>query len=347
MTPIHTVNGSLFPDADPDSVTWTGPPLEIVTVQCLLYASLAISLFVAFLAMLGKQWVNRYPRNRRGSATDESRDRRQKLDGLQKWIYPAIESPPVMLQFGLLLLGCTLSLYLWTISRTVAGVILAFTIFGVTPYVFLNLAATLYYDCPYQTPPSILVRIAARRLKHGDTVVARSLVSDCIPPFLQGPQTNCQPPSFWSSRYFGEVPLHPNSRRGSRAHTARCYRRIRSPGSSDRLGGLQGRCSLHLLGARVHHRSRRNIVHHPVHSRCLGLMVDMCDPDIFQLRHPIHIPPRLQHIRNPTQGERKHAAEGSFGSRGQTLEGSASITMLDSLKPFWLRGQEHRVRADI
>jgi len=28
-------------------------------------------------------------------------------------------------------------------------------------------------------------------------------------------------------------------------------------------------------------------------------------------------------------------------------EDSASITMLDSLKPFWLCGQKHRVRADV
>ena len=175
---IHAVNSSLFPDADPDSATWTGPPPEIVTVQSLLYASLATSLFAAFLAMLGKQWVNRYLRNRGGSAADKSRDRQRKLDGFVKWYFhPAIESLPVMLQFALLLLGCALSLYLWTISRTVAGFILAFTLFGLTSYVFLSLAATLYYDCPYQTPPSILVRTVIGYLKHSNATAARSLRS--------------------------------------------------------------------------------------------------------------------------------------------------------------------------
>jgi len=82
---IHTMNNSLFPDADPNSTTWTGPPPEIVTVQSLLYASLATSLFAAFLAMLGKQWVNRYLRNRGDSAADKSRDRQRKLDGFEKW----------------------------------------------------------------------------------------------------------------------------------------------------------------------------------------------------------------------------------------------------------------------
>jgi len=60
---IHAVNNSLFPDANPDSVTWTGPPPIIVIVQSILYASLATSLFAAFITMLGKQWVDRYLRN--------------------------------------------------------------------------------------------------------------------------------------------------------------------------------------------------------------------------------------------------------------------------------------------
>ena len=66
--------------------------------------------FAAFLAMFGKQWVNRYLRNRGGSAADKSRDRQRKLDGFEKrYFHLIIESLPVMLQLALLLLGCTLS----------------------------------------------------------------------------------------------------------------------------------------------------------------------------------------------------------------------------------------------
>jgi len=179
---IHTMNNSLFPDADPSSTTWTGPPPEIVAVQSLLYASLTTSLFAAFLAMLGKQWVNRYLRNRGGSAADKSRDRQRKFDGFEKWhFHLAIESLQVMLQLALLLLGCALSRYLWTISRTVAGVVVAVTIFGVSLYVLLTLAATLYHHCPYQTPPSILTRTAIRYLMQSNTTFARSLRSITVP----------------------------------------------------------------------------------------------------------------------------------------------------------------------
>jgi len=175
---IHTMNNSLFPDADPSSTTWTGPPPGTVIVQSLLYASLATSLFAAFIAMLGKQWVNRYIRNRGGSAADKSRDRQRKLDGLEKWrFHLVIESLPVMLQLALLLLGCAQSLHLWTISRAVAWVILAFTLFGVASYVLFTLAATLYYNCPYQTPPSIIVRTVTRYLEHSSSTFAHSLRS--------------------------------------------------------------------------------------------------------------------------------------------------------------------------
>lgn len=156
---IHAVDNSLYTDADPNSTIWTGPPPGIVTTQSLLYASLATALFVAFLAMLGKQWISRHRRNRGGSAVEKSRDRQRKLDGLENWCFPVvIESLPVMLQFALFLLGCALSRFLWMISRAVAGVAIATTLLGVVAYICFTVAATLFYNCPYQTPASLLIR---------------------------------------------------------------------------------------------------------------------------------------------------------------------------------------------
>ena len=175
---IHATNASLFPDADPSAVVWTGPPPGIVTVQALLYASLATSLFAVFVAALGKQWINRYIRNHGGSAADKSRDRQRKLDGFEKWHFRlVIESLPVMLQLAVLLLGCALSRYLWTISRTVAGIILAITLLGLAIYVFITLAAMIYYNCPYQTPPSAIARSIIGYLSRNNTTLGRSLQS--------------------------------------------------------------------------------------------------------------------------------------------------------------------------
>ena len=179
---IHAVNASLFPDADPGAIVWTGPPPDIVTVQALLYASLATSLFAAFVAVLGKQWINRYIRNHGGSAADKSRDRQRKLDGFEKWhFHLVIESLPIMLQLAVLLLGSGLSRYLWTMSRPIAGMILAITLLGLTIYFFLALAATIHYNCPYQTPPSMITRTIIGYLSHSDTTFARSLRSFTAP----------------------------------------------------------------------------------------------------------------------------------------------------------------------
>jgi membrane protein implicated in regulation of membrane protease activity len=60
----------------------------MVHVQAILFASLATSLFSAFLAMLGKQWLNRYDStDKRGSAIERGQNRQQKLDGIVAWYF--------------------------------------------------------------------------------------------------------------------------------------------------------------------------------------------------------------------------------------------------------------------
>jgi len=126
----------------------------VVQVQCILYASLTASLLSAFLAMLGKQWLNRYASvNIRGSAIERSQNRQRKLDGIIAWYFDhVLESLPLMLQVALLLLGCALSQYLWVINTAVASVIVGVTSFGVLFYLFIIVAGTTSDGCPYQTP---------------------------------------------------------------------------------------------------------------------------------------------------------------------------------------------------
>lgn len=77
---------------------WNGPPPEVVAASNLLYASPLMSLLAAFVAMLGKQWLNRYLRRAGGSMVERCGDRQRKFDGLQKWPFRFfIESLPIML----------------------------------------------------------------------------------------------------------------------------------------------------------------------------------------------------------------------------------------------------------
>ena len=151
---IYKMDNTTFGGGVPAIPQWTGPPHTVVHVQAILFASLAASLFSAFLAMLGKQWLNRYASvDMRGSAIERSQNRQRKLNGIVAWYFDYVmQSLPLMLQVALLLLGCALSRYLWEINMTVASVVIGVTSFGVLFYLFIIIAGAASASCPYQTP---------------------------------------------------------------------------------------------------------------------------------------------------------------------------------------------------
>ena len=157
---IHKIDNTTFGGDVPVVPQWTGPPRTIVHVQAILFASLTASLFSALLAMLGKQWLNRYESvDMEGSAVERSQNRQRKLDGIVAWYFDQVmQSLPLMLQAALLLLGCALSRYLWEINTTVATVVIGVTSFGVLFYLFIVIAGTASVSCPYQTPGAHILR---------------------------------------------------------------------------------------------------------------------------------------------------------------------------------------------
>ena len=164
---IYKIDNTTFGDNVPTPPQWTGPPYTIVQVQAILFASLAVSLFSAFLAMLGKQWLNRYESiDTWGSAIERSHNRQQKLDGIIVWYFDHVMgSLPLMLQAALLLFGCALSRYLWGINIIVASVVIGVTSFGLIFYLFILIAGTASESCPYQTPGAHISRHILRRLR--------------------------------------------------------------------------------------------------------------------------------------------------------------------------------------
>jgi hypothetical protein len=118
-----------------------------------------MSLLAAFVAMLGKQWLNRYLRHTGGSMIERCGDRQRKFDGLEKWPFRmCMESLPIMLQIALLLLTCGLSRYVWSVNMSVGRVVTSFTVLGVLFYIAVVAAGTSSYECPFQTPVSIGLR---------------------------------------------------------------------------------------------------------------------------------------------------------------------------------------------
>ena len=157
---LLNLNRSVAPDEDPTAPpAWDGPPAEIITTSDLLYASLLMSLLAAFVAMLGKQWLNRYLRHKGGSMVERCGDRQRKFDGLERWPFRLfIESLPIMLQIALLLLTCGLSRYMWSVNASVASVVISFTALGVLFYIGVVVAGVWSYQSPFQTPASAGLR---------------------------------------------------------------------------------------------------------------------------------------------------------------------------------------------
>ncbi|KAF9645865.1 hypothetical protein BDM02DRAFT_390427 [Thelephora ganbajun] len=85
------------------------------------------------------------------------------MDGMVTWRFGLVmESLALMLQGSLLLLGYALSNYLFVINRVVAGVVIGFTSLGALFYLIITLAATRFYNCPFQTPFSRTFRFLIR-----------------------------------------------------------------------------------------------------------------------------------------------------------------------------------------
>lgn len=152
------------PSSTGDSVTlraWTGPSSADVTVSILLYASLSASPFTAFLAMHGKQCLNRYARRQGGLAAEGCEDRQQRFSGLPRWpLGIVIESLPVLLQFSPLLPGAALSRFFWDANRASAPITAGFTVYYVLYYACIVIAGTLSSKCPFQTPLSLILGLS-------------------------------------------------------------------------------------------------------------------------------------------------------------------------------------------
>ena len=115
---------------------------------------------MAFIAVLGKQWILYYTRvTTFGNIVDRGKERQAKFAGFEKWGFRFVmESLPVMLQFALLLFGVALVKYLWILDVSAAEVVLVGTSIGLAFYICIAVAATIYSDCPFKTPLSILLR---------------------------------------------------------------------------------------------------------------------------------------------------------------------------------------------
>ncbi|OAX38100.1 hypothetical protein K503DRAFT_819061, partial [Rhizopogon vinicolor AM-OR11-026] len=159
---LLTANGTSIPQSF-TLAPRAGYSSSAVWSQSLAYASLLLSLLAAFGAILGKQWLGYYKSNRYGHGSLEERGRRrqQKMEALRTWYFDAVvQSFPALLQVSLFLFGASLSINMWSQQQTIARVIICMTAFGIMLYGFSVLASLMSSDCPFQTPVSVVMRLA-------------------------------------------------------------------------------------------------------------------------------------------------------------------------------------------
>ena len=164
-TAAAAVQGTPSNGSDFTIPRWNGPDKTFVRVLAILYSSLCASITVAFIAMLGRQWLTHYAKPERGSSIDTIRNRKLKMDGMDAWCFNLImDCLPLLLHVSLLLLCGGLSNYLFFLDQTVAGVVVGFTSFCLFFYLISSAAAIISQHCPFQTPLSLTLRYLARRL---------------------------------------------------------------------------------------------------------------------------------------------------------------------------------------
>ncbi|KAG8999606.1 hypothetical protein FRB94_006029 [Tulasnella sp. JGI-2019a] len=154
---MHANNSTLKLD---ESLPVFVPGKKIVRQNCIFFASLCCSLLAAAGAMLAKQWLQEYARTgQTGSKEEQSRRRADKFRGAEKWrLRVVVEALPNLLLISLGLFFAGLVDYLWTIDRTVALVVLTFTVVGVAFYGFTVIVGVIYTASPFQTAISIAIR---------------------------------------------------------------------------------------------------------------------------------------------------------------------------------------------
>ena len=102
-------------------------------IHLVLCFTLAAFGYAVFIAMLGKQWLTHYAEvlDTRGSIIDRGRYRQSRMNAMVTWRFDyVIQLPMFFVQAGLMLLGYSLSVYLFLTGEVLAGIAVGFIAFG-------------------------------------------------------------------------------------------------------------------------------------------------------------------------------------------------------------------------
>ena len=143
----------------------TAPSHVVFQAQAIFFASIAVSAFSAFLAILGAQWLwNRYytPTGMQ-TAVEHTEDRQRTPDGIVTWYLDyVIGSLPLMSQTSLFLDGCAIYRYSWGTKPTVVSFVSYIALRDIFFYIFTVILSTFHKGCPRRTPSTQILHFIVR-----------------------------------------------------------------------------------------------------------------------------------------------------------------------------------------
>ncbi|KAG8947677.1 hypothetical protein FRC03_000972 [Tulasnella sp. 419] len=157
---MRKMHQSSFNEADLLLDSYAGPSPQAIVVNLFFFSSLCCSLFAAFGAVIGKQWLNHYERESQlRSPSIRGIERQMKYMGLTKWRFQAVvETLPTLLQFSLFFFFIGLINFLWPLSYVVAILIIVFSVVTLLFYIITLIIGILYQNSPFQTRLTEIMR---------------------------------------------------------------------------------------------------------------------------------------------------------------------------------------------
>ena len=146
-------NSTLEPYVPPDF----SPPVHIVVVNALFYASLGVMILAAFIAMLIKSWVREFDRDLKAMSLPEQRAKTREFRylGMVRWKLPdMVGILPSLIQISLVLFYIGLILFLFYISIPSFGVTTAVFGVGMLYYAITTSISVVVTSSPFRSPLS-------------------------------------------------------------------------------------------------------------------------------------------------------------------------------------------------
>ncbi|KAI0314374.1 hypothetical protein OF83DRAFT_453147 [Amylostereum chailletii] len=163
-------NGTRLPSPLPlpDSSSFRAPRYGL-HINILWFTSLTLSIMCALIATLVQQWIRKYTQDvqRRGPPRKRGPVQIYLFMGMHRFkLGHAVDTVISLSHLSVFLFLSGLVVFLFSLNRTLACVVLSFISIGAVAYLSLSVLPLVFLDCPYETPLTRMLRVFGLGLLH-------------------------------------------------------------------------------------------------------------------------------------------------------------------------------------